>query len=175
MNFVLPLLDWLPFSTHDIVALVGRPTIFGTVAVECAVPVLLLIPRTRLVGCFLGLLFHLPMMAQGLMDFPVIVLAFYPLFLGLETAQAVFKRLLSRPSMAHITSTLVIGSAGIAAIWSSRRVDRFYDDSAGFDPVVGTPHFILLCLTFVAAGYVVSLLAVMLAERKSVEHSHVSD
>jgi hypothetical protein len=87
LEFVLPYTDVLGVLRRSAVALLGYLAIYGTVAIEASLPFMLLWRRTRLPGFFLGLLFHLPMLGQGLMDFPVIMLAFYPLFMSQEETQ----------------------------------------------------------------------------------------
>jgi predicted DCC family thiol-disulfide oxidoreductase YuxK len=55
-------------------------SIYSTLAIEFSLPILLLIQLTRVLGCVVGIIFHIIMMTSGIFDFPSIILAFYPLF-----------------------------------------------------------------------------------------------
>ena len=165
MAFVLPVFEWLPVSRDVLIARVGYPATFAAVLIEASLPFLLMARRTRLFGCLLGLVFHLPMMAQGLMDFPVIILAFYPLCLSVEEARAVVDRLRSRPGVARLACAAIVGGAGVAAIWTSRRVNRIYSDATDPAPAMTLAHSALLYLTMLLAAYVLAALAAIFLER----------
>lgn len=170
VGFVLPLVEWLPVSRDALVAVVGPAAMFGAVAIEACLPFLLLGRRTRLFGCLLGLLFHLPMMAQGLMDFPLVVLAFYPLFLSVDEARAIVDRL-RRPSAAQLACATVVGAGGAAAIWTSRRVNRIYADVTVPEPLLTPAHVALVYLTMLLAAYTFAAVAAVLLDRRTHRHT----
>ncbi|MDQ3935145.1 MAG: HTTM domain-containing protein [Actinomycetota bacterium] len=73
------LLDWLPFD-----ATAGwqhSPAIWGTIAIELAIPALLFFRRTRLLGIAAGVPFHIVLALSGHVPFSGFAMAFYSLFL----------------------------------------------------------------------------------------------
>ncbi len=76
------LLEWAPFELradwqHD-------PAIWGTVAIELAIPLLLFFRRTRLIGLAVGVPFHLILALSGHVPFSGFAMAFYSLFLPVD-------------------------------------------------------------------------------------------
>lgn len=167
MNFVLPYVEPLGLPEAMAVALLGYPMLVGTLVAEVLLPCLLLCRRTRLPGFLFGVLFHMPMLAQGVMDFPPLILSFYPLFMSLEEARTLLARLLSRPSRWRLASTLVIGSAGVWTIATSSHVVPLYAGSRGLEPMLMYVHSGLLYVTFFFFVYVTATVAGMLLDRRS--------
>jgi len=66
------------------VSWVRTPAIWGTLAVELSLPVLLLVRRTRVGGLILGALFHLVLALAGNVPFAAVALAFYVGFIPPE-------------------------------------------------------------------------------------------
>jgi hypothetical protein len=60
------------------------PTIWGTIAIELAIPVLLFFKRTRLIGLGIGIPFHIVLALSGHTPFSGFAMAFYSLFLPLD-------------------------------------------------------------------------------------------
>ncbi|MBA2446712.1 MAG: HTTM domain-containing protein [Chloroflexi bacterium] len=149
VDLVAPLLRLLGVPRDWTVNYLGYPLIYGTVILEAVLPLLLFWRPTRLVGCFLGLAFHLPQMAMGVLDFPTLIVAFYPLFLSLEEARALVGRLLVWPSIPRLVSTAVLGGAGVVAISRAAQPLALYSSSRGLEPVLASVHSILLGVTFI--------------------------
>lgn len=162
--FVLQFLRPFPIPRDAALAL-ANPVINATVAIECVLPILLLVRRTRLFGCLLGTVFHLAMMAYGIMDFPVLILGFYPLFMGLSEARALAARLATRPSVWRLISTVVIGVNCAGAIWASSYVRELTTNSRGIEPLLMYAHSALLYATVFLFAYVTSTLAALLLDR----------
>jgi hypothetical protein len=66
----LPFPDWM-----------ALPAIWGTLAIEAGVPLLLLLPATRLPAIAIGMVFHALLALKGFVPFSGLVVAFYALFL----------------------------------------------------------------------------------------------
>jgi hypothetical protein len=154
MWIVLPFVTSLGLGRETAVALFGYPLVYAVVATEVMLPFLLMRQRTRLLGCLLGLLFHLPMLGQGVGDFPTVILAFYPLFLSVEQARTLLLRCLKRPSTVRVASTALIGGVGIAAIRQSDQVTWLYSPSHSPEPLVVFLHSGLLYTTFILFIYI---------------------
>lgn len=54
--------------------------VYGTLSTELLVPFLLLARVTRTAGAAIGIVFHLFMIGRSIINYPVVILAFYPLF-----------------------------------------------------------------------------------------------
>ena len=61
------------------------PAIWGTVGIEAALPVLLAVPRTRVLGVMVGLAFHTVLAFAGNVPFSALALALYVAFLPPDT------------------------------------------------------------------------------------------
>jgi hypothetical protein len=146
--------------------LLEDPVTYGTLAVELALPCLLLLRRTRLLGCLLGLLFHLPMLAEGVMDFPTVALAFYPLFLSPGQARHLLGRCLTRPSVPRLAGAVVIGATGIASIRQADPVTTLYTRGAGPEAAVMSVHSVLLYATMLFFAYVTTTILALVLERR---------
>ena len=75
------------------------PAIWGTVAIEVALPVLLAVPRTRLLALVLGAGFHTVLALAGNVPFTALAFAFYVAFLPLDTPERVCTLLTRCPGM----------------------------------------------------------------------------
>lgn len=166
VDFVLATLGSLGVP-RDAAGLLGYPIAYGVVLIEGGLPLLLMHSRTRLFGCLLGCLFHLPMLAAGVMDFPIVILAFYPLFLGVEEARALLARCLARPSPLRLACTLAVGGVGAVAISRAEQPNSYYVGSLGLEPLLMVAHSALLYLTFFLVVYVACTLAALLMDAYS--------
>jgi hypothetical protein len=93
--------------------------IYGTLAIELSLPILMLVRKTRLLGVLIGLVFSLGMILQGVSDFPVLIVALYPTFLSLAQARESVDRCRTRPRIARL-----IAAAIFAASWFTQRQPR---------------------------------------------------
>jgi hypothetical protein len=76
------LLDWLPFEAKA--SWQHAPAIWGTIAIELAIPALLFSRRTRLIGIAVGVPFHIILALSGHVPFSGFAMAFYSLFLPVD-------------------------------------------------------------------------------------------
>jgi hypothetical protein len=113
-----PLLDLLavPNSYRLVLAPVA---IYGTLAIELSLPILMLVRKTRLPGVLIGLVFSLGMILQGVSDFPVLIVALYPTFLSLAQARELVDRCRAGPKIARLIATAIF-----AAVWFIQRQPR---------------------------------------------------
>jgi len=95
---------WLDPSLLDGTWQIG-PAIWGTVLIEAALPVLLVIRRTRLLGLVVGAGFHTVLALAGNVPFTALAFAFYVAFLPVDTPERV--------------RTLVAGHRGLVR-WAAR-------------------------------------------------------
>jgi hypothetical protein len=114
MAFLAPLLEPTGLATAAR-ALLAPVAIYGTIVLELVLPLLLFGSRTRLLGCALGLAFHVPMIAQGVSDFTAMTVAFYPAFLSVSEVQELLNRL-RQPTLERITVTGLVGALGCRAV-----------------------------------------------------------
>jgi len=75
------------------------PSIYGTVAIELALPVLLAVPRTRLVGLAVGGAFHAVLALAGNVPFSALALALYVAFLPTDTPSRLRALATERPAL----------------------------------------------------------------------------
>ena len=117
-----PLLDLLgmPDTFRRLLASIS---IYGTLVIEFSLPVLLLMRRTRLLGCRIGLIFSLGMIAQGVGNFPVLIVAFYPAFLSLAQTRELVERCLARPTVARIIATVMFAAVLVHPARSQGQLD----------------------------------------------------
>jgi hypothetical protein len=109
----------------------GWLAIHATLVLELALPVLLFWRRGRPYAVLLGLLFHLPMLARGVSDFPVLTLALYPAFMTGAEARALVARCLARPSAGRLVTTLIATGAGGWAIARSPKLLEMHGHLSG--------------------------------------------
>jgi hypothetical protein len=152
VDFIKEFVQALNLPRGGLAVALGYLAMYGTVVLEAGVP-LLLLRRTRLLGFFLGLLLHLPMLGFGVLDFPIVALAFYPLFMQPDEARALLARLRARPSIWRIGATLVMGGAGLVVLGDSAHAAGLYEDSPGLWPPVMVAHVVLLRLVFLLVVY----------------------
>jgi hypothetical protein len=109
---MLPSVVWFDPSLVDAPWLFA-PAMWGSVLIEAALPVLLVLPRTRAAGLILGTAFHLVLALAGNVPFSSIALAFYVAFLppGLASRMRAVA-LARRPSWAGAW----IGPAALATL-----------------------------------------------------------
>jgi hypothetical protein len=124
------------------------------VAIEAALPILLIRRRTRLLGCLLGALFHLAMMARGIFDFPAMILGFYPLFMTLGETRSLLARLRARPSVRRLLATIALSIVGAAALVTSEYLEDLYGAANGAPSAVALVHTVLLHVTLTFFAYV---------------------
>ena len=74
--------------------------IYGTIAVEAALPVLLAVPRMRMLGVVVGVGFHIMLGVAGHIPFSGFALAFYSLFLPDDVPARVYRLLSARERVA---------------------------------------------------------------------------
>ena len=165
--FALLFVEPLGISRETALGLLGYPAIYGTLAIEAALPILLMRRCTRLLGCFVGLSFHLAMMARGIMDFPTIILAFYPLFMSAEEVRALLSRCTGWPSPLRLATAAALAAVGTVTIARSAYVHDLYANSANLEPILMWAHSIFLYATFVWFAYVTSTVGTLLLDRRS--------
>jgi hypothetical protein len=158
-----PLLDLLgvPGGYHLVLAPVA---IYGTLAIELSLPALMLVERTRLAGALIGLVFNLGMILQGVSDFPVLIVAFYPAFLSLAQARELVHRCLARPTLARLAATALV-----SALWFAQnrpRANWMYLHTNLPAPLMAA-YSGLAFASFVLLIYVAVTLAAWLFERRS--------
>jgi hypothetical protein len=165
-----PLLDLLgvPDGYHLLLTPVA---IYGTLLVELSLPILLLARRTRLPGGLMGLVFSAGMIAQGVSDFPVLIVAFYAAFLSLAQARELVDRCLARPTIARLVAT-----AAFSAIWFTqqrRRANWMYAHSNLPGPLMAI-YASLAFVCFVGMIYVAVTMVAWLLERSVKVHAESS-
>jgi hypothetical protein len=114
-----PLVERLGLRPQPIRQLLMPLAVFGTLVLELTLPLLLYWRRTRLWGCLLGLLFHLPMLARAVGDFPVMIVAFYPLFLSRGEAGELLRRCVRPLTLVQLTFRAGLGALGAFTILRS--------------------------------------------------------
>jgi hypothetical protein len=119
------------------------------------------------VGCLLGALFHLAMMARGIFDFPAMIVGFYPLFMTPEEARAVAASLRARPSMWRVLATIALGVVGVAALATSEYLRGLYVRSPGSEPAVMLAHSALAHATYFFFAYVTATIGGLLFAARS--------
>jgi hypothetical protein len=164
--FILLLVEPFGIPRDAALPLLGPAVIYGTIATEASLPLLLMGRRTRLLGCLVGLVFHLAMMARGIFDFPVSILAFYPLFMSREEARALLARHLTRPSPVRLAIAVLVAIGGAVTLGASEYVRNLHVNAANFESVVLWAHGALLYATFFLFAYVITTVGAMLFDRR---------
>ena len=139
--------------------------IWGTLLVELALPPLLFWPRTRLLACLIGLGFHLPMIAGGVLDFPTLIVALYPAFLSLGETRELVQRCRAHPTRWRVAATLAVVGLGISGILRTSRLRWVNAGSTGSDDVVRIVNTVATWATFVVLAHVTMALAEWRLER----------
>ena len=157
---VEPFLVLLGYGSERALPLLAPPAIYGTLLIEAALPFLLLHPGTRLLGCFIGIGFHLPMLVQRVGDFPVILMAFYPLFMTAEQARALLRHCVARPSGLRLAATLAFGVFLFVAM--TRAEPLMHLRSEGAEPLLLLAHEALSYVTLALFVHVFCVVADLL-------------
>jgi len=139
--------------------------IYCTLVVELLLPLLLVVRRTRLLGCFVGLLFHLPMIVHGVSDFPVLILAFYPAFFGPGEARELLGRLRASVPPGRVLATAILAAAGAHTLQRSPKLVSLYRNAVGLDPLIPTLNTALTVIALVLAVHLTLTLGGWLLER----------
>jgi hypothetical protein len=165
LGFVLAPISLFRLPVEPALGLMLYPAIYGTIAVELGLAFFLPWRRTTLVAILAGLLFHLPMLAQGVGDFPTLILAFYPLCLSERQARELLARCRARPARPQLAATLGLAAFGIALIHRSPQPRFLYTTSLEPTPLLNVIHMLLLDLTFLLFAHVTVVVAAWLVER----------
>ncbi|GAA1459131.1 HTTM domain-containing protein [Williamsia maris] len=89
------------------------PSIWATVAVEIALPILLAVPRTRVIGLALGCAFHVVLALAGNVPFSAVALALYVAFLPTHTVSRLHTVLLRHRRLRSVTRTVTTPTASV--------------------------------------------------------------
>jgi hypothetical protein len=164
-DFVIAPIRLLGLPLEPSLGLLLAPAMYGTIAVELGLALLLPWRRAAPFAILLGLLFHLPMLAQGVGDFPTVILAFYPLFLSEQQAAELVARYRSRPSPQRLALTLGLVALGIVSIHRAHQPRELHALSLDSTPLLNVVHLTLLDLTLVLFAWVTPVVAAWLVER----------
>src|SRR5262249_14115280 len=110
-----PVVSALGLPAGPVERLLAAIAIYGTLVIEFGLPLLLFRPSTRLLGCVVGVGFHLLLVAGGFVTFPLLIIAFYPAFLSLPEPRRLLESL-RRPTVARLTGTALVGAGGLWAV-----------------------------------------------------------
>ncbi len=80
LAYLKPLLPILGGAAGPVTSAATAVAVYTPLLLELGIPLLLLGTRTRIVGAAAGVTFHLLMMGRGILDYPALILAFYPVF-----------------------------------------------------------------------------------------------
>lgn len=89
-------------------------SIWGTVLIEVALPILLTVRRSRLIGVALGLAFHAVLGLAGNVPFSALALALYVVFLPTDTPSRLRALVATRPALRR-SATRLVGAGGSRA------------------------------------------------------------
>ncbi|MCP9490604.1 MAG: hypothetical protein MSC31_12110 [Solirubrobacteraceae bacterium MAG38_C4-C5] len=138
------------------------PAIWGTVAIELALPVLLAIPRTRMLGLVVGGAFHAVLALAGNVPFSALALALYVAFLPSDTPARVRAVIVQRPGL-RAWARRVRGWAGSRAAfpvavggWLACAAVFSAEPAAGRELIDNGTRLVVVALVL-AAGVVVVL------------------
>ncbi len=148
-----PLLDLLGM-TAGFSGVLAPISIYGTLVVEFSLPMLLFLRRTRLLGCFIGIVFSLGMVGQGVADFPILIVAFYAAFLSRAEARALVERFCVRP-----TTGKIIATALLASVWFIQGAKANWMYAHQYDPQIMAVYSSVGFVNFVFLIYVAITLA----------------
>lgn len=154
-GFLLQLVDPIlaPLGAPKIYrAILGAGAIYGTVVLELALPLLLFRPSTRLWGCLIGLVFHLPMIVRGIVNFPLLILAFYPAFLTVGEAHALVRACVARPGVPRPVGSVLLGGYGAWLVY--RSPPRWMHESPWLHPLIPAVDHAMTAVAFALTGYV---------------------
>ncbi|MGH7519469.1 MAG: RES domain-containing protein [Gemmatimonadales bacterium] len=80
LAYLKPVLPLLGGAAEAVTQAATAIAVYIPLVLELALPLLLLGARTRILGAAAGVTFHLLMMGRDILDYPALILAFYPLF-----------------------------------------------------------------------------------------------
>ncbi|WP_328856174.1 HTTM domain-containing protein [Williamsia herbipolensis] len=89
------------------------PSIWATVAIEIALPILLAVPRTRVVALVLGCAFHVVLALAGNVPFSALALALYVAFLPTHTVSGLHGVLLRHRRLRAMTRVVATPTASV--------------------------------------------------------------
>ncbi|MBJ7289586.1 HTTM domain-containing protein, partial [Williamsia sp.] len=105
------------------------PSIWATIAIEIALPILLAVPRTRVVGLMLGCAFHVVLALAGNVPFSAVALALYVAFLPTHTVPALHAVVLRHRRLRSATrivatpiASMVLFVVGVAVWFAAAQV-----------------------------------------------------
>ena len=150
-----PILSWL--DAPAMWGVVGAVAIYGTLVMEVALPCLLFLPRTRRLGCFLGAAFHLPMMMRGVIDFPLLILAFYPAFLKPDEGEELCGWL-RHLSWGRLVAAAALGGHGLWVLANTQRARITAARGLPWIPTVVVANAVLTGAMIVMGAYLTLVL-----------------
>ena len=151
-------------SGLDIETLFFSFLIPASLIVELAIPVLLSIRRTRLVGCLCGLIFHASITYfSGIVDYTVVILSFFVLFLTEADFKALVDRIKRCDHRKWWTSVGVALALESLVLFMGSGLSKFPDVASGFFWVVD--QAIAIFVLFVSVYCIYTILAWMLEQR----------
>lgn len=138
------------------------PSMWGTVAIEVALPVLLAVPRTRLLGLIVGGAFHTILALAGNVPFSALALALYVAFLPTDTPSRLRAVGVGRPALGRWALRARRFGASPAALfvavgcWLAAAVIFSFEPVAG-RALISNGTRLVLVLVMVAAGILLAL------------------
>ena len=153
----------LPWSHLSILAGSWRvvASIWGTVIIEVALPILLAVRRSRMVGLVLGGVFHAVLGLAGNVPFSALALAFFVAFLPSDTPSRLFHLTATRPGLVRWASRAERMSRSVAAFpvavgcWLIGAA--IFPDEPGTGPTLLSDGMGLLMVAAFAGGILVVL------------------
>jgi hypothetical protein len=106
--YITPLISLIPGNPVDFIHATVAIGVYATIAIEFSLPFLLLWRTTRLLGCLLAVAFNVPIMGQGVVDYPAIVLAFSPIFFSEDELRSLLSQLFSNVTMVRLGSATLL-------------------------------------------------------------------
>jgi hypothetical protein len=147
---------------------VGAVTIYGTLLVELLLPALLIGRPTWALGCFIGFVFHLPMLTRSVADFPTLIVAFYPAFATRAEVGELLWRCRVRPAWPQLAATAALGAAGGLAVALGMPQMAWLDRGAGApERLAFVANVALTAATVIGMVHVCLTLGLWLLERFS--------
>jgi len=138
------------------------PSMWGTVAVEVALPVLLVVPRTRVLGLLVGGAFHTILALAGNVPFSALALALYVAFLPPDTPSRLRALAAGRPALGRwALRARRLGSSRVAfpaavGCWIAAAVIFSFEPVAG-RALISNGTRLVLVLVVLAAGILLAL------------------
>jgi len=148
---MVPSVAWFDPSLVDASWLLP-PAMWGSVLIEAALPVLLVLPRTRVAGLVLGTAFHLVLALAGNVPFSSLALAFYVAFLppGLASRMRAVA-LARRPSWAGAWLRPAV-LATLAGLWTLGGLATAVEPSSATTAVAWGTRLVFVAVVLTAAA-----------------------